>query len=61
MIDWMENHDREKIRILLLIEKKGNTLIEMSSLIPEIIDDFYQDLRRESVDEGKLRIIQTAA
>ena len=27
----------------------------------KIIDDFYKDLRSESVEEGKLRIIQTAA
>ena len=27
----------------------------------KIIDNFYKDLRSESVEEGKLRIIQTAA
>ena len=27
----------------------------------KIIDNFYKDLRSESIEEGKLRIIQTAA
>ena len=27
----------------------------------KIIDNFYKDLRSESVEKGKLRIIQTAA
>ena len=27
----------------------------------KIIDNFYKDLRSESIEEGKLRVIQTAA
>ena len=50
-VDEVSFHEVLGIETIVILQRKAE----------KIIDNFYKDLRRESVEEEKLRIIQTAA
>ena len=50
-VDEVSFHEVSKIETTVILQRKEE----------KIIDNFYKDLRSESIEEGKLRIIQTAA
>ena len=50
-VDKVNFHEVSKIETTVILQRKEE----------KIIDNFYKDLRSESIEEGKLRIIQTAA
>ena len=50
-VDEVNFHEVSKIETTVILQRKEE----------KIIDNFYKDLRSESIEEGKLRIIQTAA
>ena len=49
--DKFSFHEVSVIETIVILQRKAE----------KIIDNFYKDLRREWVEEEKLRIIQTAA
>ena len=49
--DKVSFHEVSVIETIVILQRKAG----------KIIDNFYKDLRREWVEEEKLRIIQTAA
>ena len=50
-VDEVNFHEVSKIETTVILQRKEE----------KIIDNFYKDLRSESIEEGKLRVIQTAA
>ena len=50
-VDKVNFHEVSKIETTVILQRKEE----------KIIDNFYKDLRSESIEEGNLRIIQTAA
>ena len=50
-VDEVNFHEVSKIATTVILQRKEE----------KIIDNFYKDLRTESIEEGKLWIIQTAA
>ena len=50
-VDDVSFHEVSEIETTVILQRKEE----------KIIDNFYKDLRSESIEEGKLRIIQTAA
>ena len=50
-VDEVNFHEVSKIETTVILQRKEE----------KIIDNFYKDLRSESIEEGKLWIIQTAA
>ena len=50
-VDKVNFHEVSKIETTVILQRKEE----------KIIDNFYKDLRSESIEEGKLWIIQTAA
>ena len=50
-VDEVNFHKVSKIETTVILQRKEE----------KIIDNFYKDLRSESIEEGKLWIIQTAA
>ena len=50
-VDEVSFHEVSEIEATVILQRKEE----------KIIDNFYKDLRSESIEEEKLRIIQTAA
>ena len=50
-VDKVNFHEVSKIETTVILQRKEE----------KIIDNFYKDLRSESIEEGKLGVIQTAA
>ena len=50
-VDKVSFHEVSGIETIVILQRKAE----------KIIDKFYKDLRKESVEEEKLKIIQTAA
>ena len=50
-VDEVSFHEVSEIETTVILQRKEE----------KIIDNFYKDLRSESIEERKLRVIQTAA
>ena len=50
-VDEVSFHEVSEIEATVILQRKEE----------KIIDNFYKDLRSESIEERKLRVIQTAA